>query len=110
MIISALIHHVILTLAAISIILNYWTNDIEQETETGKFIFIKHLDSNTTKTIPKIIVLIVGIEHILVTLWIISLMIFYIYLRVKKITAYQYKTKGPVKFNQVISDKQNAKG
>jgi hypothetical protein len=103
MIVSALVHHFLLTIIAISVIINYWTPG--SEGEIGKFIFIRDLDSRNINIIPKLIVLFVGIGHILVTLWIISLTSFYAYLWTKKMTAYQYKNKGSIKMNQVIGEK-----
>jgi hypothetical protein len=101
MLLATLVHHVVLTFIAISINVNYWT---EKKTESleevdGRFIFIKDLESTEVNFTEKFIAMIIGVTHTLAMIWLVALVSFTLYLRAKKITAYQYKQNKSVKLN-----------
>lgn len=97
MLIAALVHHVILFFVALGLFLNYWSDGTGGS--GGKMGFFKDLDGSDISIGEKLIALVIGLVHVVTMIWLVALVLFYLYLRLNKVTAYQYKEKKRVKIN-----------
>jgi hypothetical protein len=88
----------VLFFIAITINLNYWSSGDDGEAN-GKLLFMKNVDGGEITLLEKLIALVLGLVHTLIMFWMIALVLFYAYLKTKKLTAYQYKEQKSVKIN-----------